>query len=187
MSDEKLQFKGSLVRGYAKWLRDNGQFELVIERARPEARRVLLDPPLVSEWVEAETQFAVLDAVYAVGGDTLLRSMVKGAMNNSVLKLLEPLIQGVVRVFGRSPTVLLSRLGSIRKNSVHGVDFDYRADGERAGHVVARSLAKPLSSHSALAWAVAIESVCATLGFDTVRTEHELSADRMRATIHVRW
>ncbi|MFO0563000.1 MAG: hypothetical protein U0269_33575 [Polyangiales bacterium] len=187
MSDEKVEFKGSIVRGYAKWLRDNGQLDRVIERASPEAKRVLLDPPLVSEWVSAATQFAVLDAVHAVGGDALLRSLIKGAMSSSVLKLLEPLIQGVVRVFGRSPTVLLSRLGSIRKNAVHGVDFDYRAEGESAGHVVARSLATPLSPHSALAWAATIESVCVTLGFDKVRTEHEISADRMRATIHVRW
>jgi hypothetical protein len=187
MSDEKIEFKGSIVRGYVKWLRETSRFERVLERASPEARRVLLDPPLVSEWVPSATQFAVLDAVHAVGGDTLIRLMVKEAMRSSVLKLVEPLIQGVVRVFGRSPTVLLSRLDSIRKNTVRGVQFTYRAEGERAGHVVVQSLLTPLSPHSALAWAATIESLCATLGFERVQTERELSADRMCATIHVRW
>lgn len=187
MSDERLEFKGSIVRGYAKWLRENGHLDRVLERATPEAKRVLLDPPLVSEWVSATTQFAVLDAVHAVGGDALLRSLIKGAMHNTVLKLLEPLIQGVVRVFGRSPTVLLARLGSIRKNAVHGVDFDYQPADDRGGRVVASSMGGALSPHSALAWAVTIESVCGVLGFDKARTEHEMSADRTRATIHVRW
>ena len=187
MSGERLEFKGSLIRGYAKWLKDNGYYDRVLSRASGAARSRLLDPPFVTDWVASDEQFAVLDAVFAVGGDALLRAMVRGSAQTGVLKLLEPLIQGVVRVFGRTPAAVLSRLPSIRKNIVRGVDFRITTTSDRSALVEAISQREPLSAHSALAWAASIESMCMTLGFDTVSTTHETSPDLLSVRIHVRW
>jgi hypothetical protein len=187
MSVEGLAFKGSILRGYSRWLREQGHIERVLACASGEAARKLRDPPLVTEWVAGDVQFAVLDAVHAVGGDALLRAMVSGSTQTGVLKLLEPLIQGVVRVFGKSPATLFSRLDSMRGNTIRGVDFRYRSEGEKSGVIEARSQRDKLSAHSALAWAALIEALCRTLGFDDVRTSYESSGDRMGVTIRVQW
>lgn len=187
MNGERLEFKGSVLRGYTKWLRENGYFERVLAQGDAIAKARLMDPPMVTEWVPHEQQFAVLRAVHAVGGDALIRVMIHGSMQSGVLKLLEPLIQGAARVFGRTPATILSRLNSIRKNLVRGVDFRYRAQGDRAAVVEALSERDPLSAHSALAWAASLEAVALSLGFDTTKATFETSADNMCATITVRW
>lgn len=187
MSGERLEFKGSLIRGYAKWLKDNGYYNRVLARASAPAIARLIDPPFVTDWVSSSEQFAVLDAVYAVGSDDLLRTMVRGSAQAGVLKLLEPLIQGVVRVFGRTPAAVIARLPSIRKNIVRGVDFHITHTGDQSALVEAISERDPLSTHSALAWAASIESMCMTLGFNSVSSVHETSSDLLSVKIHVRW
>lgn len=187
MSDERIEFKGSLFRGYTKWLEDKRHLEAVRDAASPFVRARLDDPPIATEWIASTMQNGLLDAVHAVGGDELVRTMIRGSIGGGVLKLLEPLIQGIVRVFGRTPVAILSRLESVRVNVVRGVRFEYEPTSASSGVVIARSLSEPFGEHSALAWASSIEAVCELVGFRSARTAFELSADRRVARIRVRW
>jgi hypothetical protein len=168
-------------------LRERGLLTAVIERAPPAARDLLIEPPLVSEWVSGEAQNAVLDAVHAVGGDALVREMIRSSIRTGVLRLLEPVLHGFARVFGRSPDVVLSRIESMRKNVVRGVSFAYEPLSSNAGLIVIRSLGDPLGACSALAWASSAEVLCELMGAGRASATAETSADRMSARVKVSW
>ncbi|MBL8684187.1 MAG: hypothetical protein JNK05_33745 [Myxococcales bacterium] len=187
MQDERLEYKGGLLRGYAKWLRENKHFDAVSSAASPEVRARLADPPLATEWVSAAMQNGVLAAVHAVGRDELIHSMVRGSIGGGVLRLIEPLIHGVVRVFGRTPAAVLSRLETIRPNVMRGVRFEYEPLGPNSGIVHCRAVSEPFGEHAGTAWRASIESLCELLGFRGATVTVASSADRREERITVRW
>jgi hypothetical protein len=185
--ESRQSFKGGLLRGYAKWLRDNGQLDGVLAKAPNEVRAALLDPPLVSEWVPGHVQNAALEAVVAHGGEAMVRAMIRGSVRTGVLKFIEPLIQGYVRMFGRTPDIVLSRFEALAKTTVRGLVFRYEPIDGRSGALVTTSDNAPLGPYSPLAWATAIEVLCELIGFDKTKVTYEMTPDRMRSRVLVRW
>jgi hypothetical protein len=181
--------KGTVPRSYLAVLAEDGLLETV--RARmPAADRAAITPtPLASAWIDATHMDALLAATLEHVGEPRFRVIAGRAARYSA-GFARPVIEGLLRVFGASPLVLLRRIAMLGETTARGVGFEFTASGERSGVV---ELRLPNGHHvgraNALSLAVGVESIVALCGVSACETEIQPSdpARPNAVSVAIRW
>jgi hypothetical protein len=127
--------KAASLRAYVAWMGRAGQLDAVVARVPPASAQLLLDPPLVSTWIDARELEPILCALDAIEPGAVLRMTRESLREDTFLSLLRPMLAAVLRLFGASPATLYRHMNELVQTSVRGMDFAFRSDGERAGVV----------------------------------------------------
>jgi hypothetical protein len=125
------RIKGTTYRAHAKYLKDHRIVEAVMSRLSPEAAAALADPPLPGSWMDARLLEEIVEAVHAIEGDEGVLRLARQAIKD-MLPAMVPIMQGVLRIFGASPSFLLPRMNDLIRPTVQGLEFKYTPVGERA-------------------------------------------------------
>jgi hypothetical protein len=123
--------KATAFRGLLEAVADAGVAHEVRQAASPELLPWLTEPPLGSAWMPAVVFQPVFAAVDRVGGEDLLRRIAAASMRQGAMRVMQPLVEGMLRLFGASPAAFYQRLPGILANQLKGVEFTVREASER--------------------------------------------------------
>jgi hypothetical protein len=181
------QVKGVVVRTYVKYLEREGRMAAVLERLSPAEAATLRNPPLPGTWVDAMVLENVSGAIFELDGLAALRRLSRTTINEGMLPTLRPMIQGIMRLIGVSPSSLFSRLNDVVKTSCKGIDYQWTSTGDRSGKMEVRyDTTRAVPAHAFITGAASLEAVLELCSVKGVVSEPELlGPNRGRYTI--RW
>lgn len=129
----QFEVKGTVWNGRVKALSKHGQLAEIRAMVSDSTRKLLLDPPPASNWVAGSALVELDAAIYdLLGGDVLARCS-RETSETAGTTVLRTMAEGMLRLFGTSPSALFARMGQVASTSVRGVDYDYQATGPKSG------------------------------------------------------
>jgi hypothetical protein len=127
------EVKGSMVRSVAAVLVDRGLRDAIAAQVSPEARALLRDPPLPTEWIDARHFNEIYEALHEKVGADELRHLNREAVDRGVSPYVRAAAESLLRVFGVSPAALLSRLERVAGTTARGVVYRYEPLDDTSG------------------------------------------------------
>jgi hypothetical protein len=179
--------KSSVLRGYVAQLEKSGKLGAVRARVSASTRALMDAPPPVTQWIDAAALEDVYEALGALEGAAGVRGLVRDAIRGSILPYVQPILQGILRVFGATPAALLSRADLAFRSTLQGVSVQFTPRPENAGEVVVRYAAHRAPPMAFVAWQGTLEvglELCSTKG--TVKLVEVLEGGAA-ARFEVRW
>lgn len=156
--DGDYAVKGTLVRGYLTFLDEEQLSERVAAAGTSDVKAIFAHRPMATDWIPGQTLEALVEAVLAIGGPATVRRMVDQIMTGAVARVLRPLGESLVRLFGGSPHTLFSRMATINAPLFRGLEYTYTKGGETACTVEVRWPRPPLPS-AVVAWNAALDMI----------------------------
>lgn len=178
--------KGTLLRGYLAHLDEHGLTRAVRERATPAVQRIFDRRPIATDWVAGETLEALVEAVHEQGGEGLVRRMVTDSLNTTVSRILRPLGESLLRLFGVSPHTIFSRMDTINAPLFRGLSYRYEKLDERACLVEVRYPRVP-GATAVLAWDEALAMIAKGTAPTAQPLEVRREGDGRTVVFVVRW
>src|SRR5258705_13849049 len=105
-----LQMKGFVFRGFLVELDRGGLLPGVLESVPEDTRALLVPPPLANAWIEGEHVNRIGESVCAAHGALRWRRIAHDATLNYGIPILRSAVEGVLRLFGASPSMMFSRM-----------------------------------------------------------------------------
>lgn len=134
---EPYRVKCSVLRGYVTVLGRSGELAQLRAQVSAATRALLDDPPPTSTWLEPGPIDELADAVVGRGGPAAARKLAREGLSLTVLPLVRPVIESMLRLFGATPATIFRRVGTIGGTTMRGVAFEYQASSEREGQIEA--------------------------------------------------
>jgi hypothetical protein len=180
--------KASMFRGYVDVLRRDRLLDRVRARVSADVAHMLDQPPPASAWIPWRQTDEVMLAIEAVGGIATVRNVSRDAVLVGLVPVLRVAVEGFLRLFGATPSTLLTRMGQLTSNSSRGVEYEYVATSDRSGEMLVRYPSRrdmPLALFAAAAGGFeAVYELCRVRG--TV-SDPEILADGMRNAVRLRF
>ena len=129
------RLKASVLRGYASVLQTRGELDAVLAGVTPAARGIIVRPPISTLWMDPEPVDEIMAAVEARGGLPAVKRLARAGLELVVVPLLRPIIEGLLRIFGASPSVLFRRMDLMSASTLRGVAFTYTEHTARAATI----------------------------------------------------
>jgi hypothetical protein len=103
-------------------------------RLSPRCQQLIRQPPIRTDWVDAALMQEILDGLFALKGDAGVRAFGRQVTRDGV-GVLEPIVQGIFRLFGTSPATLLSRMNLLNRGVMRNSSSEYvfTSTSERSG------------------------------------------------------
>jgi hypothetical protein len=140
--------KGAVVRGFLEALAQDGTHKAVLARVPPERRSLLDPPPLSSEWLDETLFEELLVAIAGELGEQAIQPLSRRA-SARWSNLVQPVVSGLLRLFGGSPATLFSRMDMLSRTARKGsqMQYQYVARSPRAGTLEVKNLGRPETRH----------------------------------------
>ena len=185
MSSQR-QFSGSVLRAQIAWLEKNGLLAAVRERVPAETVGVLDKPPMAVSWFPARHVDAILEALLAVGGEEKVEQLGLETTRSSFGRLVRPLLQTLMSLFGASPAVLFKRLDESLPLFVKGASFEYEPGAENEGVLHLRTVGMAPRAFC-LQWKGVLRFAFEMASVEGSVNSCELDPDGQGAVFHVAW
>jgi hypothetical protein len=129
----------------------------------------------------------MIGALAALRGLDAVRAVTRAGQETGGLTILRPVLTGLLRLFGATPSTLFSRFGELTKTELRGVRFQWVSETPRSGGLTV-TYPRPHTPRHAF---IGMESGCwLTLDVCGVKghvADTELSPDGASGIIRVRW
>lgn len=149
------------MRGFVAYIRERGWTDDVLQRVPPSACAIIETPPLPTEWVFARDMAAIADAVQHIAGLEAVHEMGHQATQRGLFALMQPVLRGILRVFGRTPAAVFAKADLVMQRSSRGYEFAYEPRSERSGTIRITSEDLREDAASCEIWAGGYEAVYA--------------------------
>src|SRR5262249_10234826 len=107
----------------------------VLAAVSDETRAELENPPPASSWIDAMVIEEMIAAVDSVRGLYAVRKVTRDGQMAAIAPLLQPVLSGLLRLFGTSPLTLLQRFAQLSSRNVRGLELEWTTDSERGGRL----------------------------------------------------
>ena len=122
------------IAGFVAATRRLGFMEKVLPLLSPETKKVV-ESPYDQKWVSAHVIQDLSNALADAHGPEALEKVNYMMTNDSLGKLVLPMLRVALAITGRSPATIFSRLGDTLKVAMKGVTVKWTPDGPNAGRV----------------------------------------------------
>jgi hypothetical protein len=160
VEEVKPEVKAFVLRAHINELKRCDLFDRTVAKLDLATRRLMLDPPPASTWLDACHLEHLGEVVSQLVGLRAWRKMSHDATLNNMVPVIRVVIEGFVRIFGTSPATLLTRLNTITSSSARGAIYEYEPLSNRSGVLTVRY---PGRQHVALS-----TFYCCVGGIDTI-------------------
>ncbi len=164
---QRPALKGVLVRQLRGWITEQGLVERTREKLPREFAAAFESEVFATDWVDARETAALLYALESATNAQTVFDAMRTISRTGTIPRIQPILDGIVRLFGLSPATLFSRLNLINRATTRGVETAWSPRGERDG-VVAMTFDGPVdppspwgifSSSTINAWAGTAQTV----------------------------
>jgi hypothetical protein len=174
-----FRLKGSVYRSYVKLLEREGRLEGLVAKLAPADAELFRNVPLSSTWVDGEPLARLNGIIYEMEGAIGLKKIARQTLDEGMLPMLRPMLQGVMRVFGVSPATLFTRMNDLVKTTCQGLEYDYKRVTDRSGTMDARyGTVDPVPPHVWLAGMASFEAILALCSVKGSVSEAEVLGPR---------
>lgn len=159
------------VAGFVAAMKRQGLMEKVFPVLAAETRHVL-DHPYDQKWVSAHVIQDLTNSVATAHGPDALDQVNYMMTNDSLGKLVLPMLRVALAITGRSPATIFARLGDSLKVAMKGVTAKWTPEGANAGRVTL-TYPEPVPRVVHYAWRGVFR-----FGFDLTERKGQLVAHR---------
>lgn len=117
--------------------------EALARHASPALAQMLASPPLPTAQIPGHLLNDLYQALAAAGGRNVIREVSHAAMRQQIGRLLQPLFDGTISLYGRDPEALFSQVASISAPMTRGSTLTWEPEPPNAGWVVIRPIDQP--------------------------------------------
>lgn len=117
--------KASAFRAFTNAIKDAGLLPRVMEHCPQAARELIDDPPLPISWMPAVIFQYLFRALERETDGAQLRALAKQSVMTGPMKMMRPIIEGTLRLFGASPVAFFRRMPGLMENQVKGIEFEF--------------------------------------------------------------
>jgi hypothetical protein len=125
--------KGLIFRAHVKWLQQEGKLETIRARLSPATARMLHDPPLASSWMESAALDEIVEQIEVLDGLEGVRRVAMMTLRDQINPMMEPMVRGIMRVIGGSPSTIYRRLGDLVRTVMRDVEYTWTPTGAKSG------------------------------------------------------
>lgn len=122
---ERFVTKAGAFRALLEVLRSEGHLDRVVERASPVAQPIMREPPLQITWMPAVAFQYLFRAMWAELGPAEFRRVSQMSVMTGPMKVMRPIIEGTLRLFGASPAAFFRRMPKIMAAQLKGIEFEF--------------------------------------------------------------
>lgn len=101
-------------------------------------RKLMDEPPPSSNWVPGQAIVELDAAIFDLRGSDICARCSRETSEVAGTTVLRAMAEGMLRLFGTSPTTIFERMGQIGSTSVRGVEYDYVVLGPKSGRMTVR-------------------------------------------------
>jgi hypothetical protein len=148
----RAKIKASGWNGHLGYLRRRGLLEMLLPDLDLETRALVDENLPASAWVNSEYFGRLTEAIGARYGVETVRASTRAGMENSVAKILRPIVEGLSRVFGLTPDNFLAHVNLMLRATTQGIHATWTLDGRNTALVILESTADE-SAMSSEGWA----------------------------------
>jgi hypothetical protein len=132
MTTPGVRIKAQWFRAQVSVLENEGKRDAIAQRVSPETAALIANPPLPGSWMSYAHIVDISVAVEAIGGLDAVREFAAKVTAISRRPYMA-VTEGIVKLFGPSPTTLLKRMNTVNRTIVEGIEFNFTETGERSG------------------------------------------------------
>ncbi len=184
----RFRSKASAWRGLMAALRGRELFEGVRSRVPPEVVALMDRPPLGAAWMPAVAFQYAFRGLAGLVDDDEVQVVASESVFHGPMKVMRPLVEGSIRLFGPEPAGLFKRIPKIMAQQIEGVRFVNEEVGVKA-HTISVSYEHihdlPVACFTY--WAGIFSVVFEICGIPDVESEVEIDDARRSCRIHYRW
>jgi hypothetical protein len=130
-----FEVKCATLRAHLTQIEKLGFLPDLVQKVPKETRQCLEALPLPSAWVDGMILQDVVCAIDALRGPDVLRMVTMKAQQAGTTPLLMPVVGGVMRLFGATPSTLLSRFGDLIKTQLRGAELKWTPASPTSGNL----------------------------------------------------
>ena len=177
--NEEFVTKASAWRSLIDVMREVGVLERVRERSDPAVQEFLDKPPFPSTWMPAipfQSVLAVLEKEVGIEG---VREIARESTNGGMMKVMRPLVEGLLRIFGSDPASFYKRVPKVMESQVRGITFDFKTveDG-RAELLLSYDYLRDCPTGSFVYWESVLQQVQEVCGRQGTATTERIDTPR---------
>jgi hypothetical protein len=181
--------KAGAFRALIDVLRTTGRYPRIHAAADPALRPLMDQPPLPISWMPAVAFQYLFRAMWAVLDPDEFRRVSRDSVLAGPMKVMRPIIEGTLRLFGASPAAFYRRMPAIMAAQVKGIEFEFiELDDTHALLEVRYPLLFDVPEPAFIYWEAVVGhtfDICRCTG--TATTELLDDPDRNRARITLDW
>jgi hypothetical protein len=181
------EVKCSTLRAHLAQVEKLAEFPAIREKLPPETRQVIDALPLPTAWVDGMVMQDLMAAIEAVAGGEGARQLSLRAQEAAIAPLLMPIIGGVMRLFGTTPSTMLSRFDDLTRTQVRGLTIRWEPDGSNAGRLVVTFPHKRTRRAAFIGFETACENMIRLCGYQGKANPVEINNEGTIGTIRVDW
>jgi hypothetical protein len=156
--------KGSTFVSYMKSIQSMNLLDEIRGKLCADTRKLLEHPPLPGVWMDGWPVEEMNGAVAQLRGLDILPSISARAMATGMTPILRPVVEGMMRLFGMSPAALFSRLPTISRSSVRGIEFMWKGETDNSGVMAVRLPRPDAGLHVLYPFCGSFEHTCVITG-----------------------
>jgi hypothetical protein len=136
----KIQFeiKGTVWNGRLRALEKYCSLTEIRGLVSAETRKLMDDPPPASSWVPGVAIVELDAAIYDTRGSDICARCSRETSEIAGTTVLRTLAEGLLRLFGMSPSTIFERMGQVSSTSVRGIEYEYKSTGPTSGKMFIR-------------------------------------------------
>lgn len=181
--------KASAFRSLIEAIRRHGLYDEVHARLPVVARKLVENPPFATAWMPAVAFQYLFRGLWEVTDEAKFSEIARDSVVTGPMKLMKPLIEGTIRLFGATPAAFYKRFPQVMESQIKGVTFTVaELVDNRAVITVTYDHLKDVPYESFLYWAAILEitnEICGRRGHNEVLVDtSEPRRNRGLLTLH---
>jgi hypothetical protein len=181
--------KASAFRSLIEAIRSHGLYDEVHARLPVVARKLVENPPFATSWMPAVAFQYLFRALWEVADEGSFCTIARDSVVTGPMKLMKPLIEGTIRLFGATPAAFYKRFPQVMESQIKGVTFTVvELTDDRAVITVTYEHLRDVPYESFLYWAAILEitnEICGRTGHNEVYVDTtDPRRNRGRLTLH---
>ena len=181
--------KAGAFRALLEVLRNEGVFDQVRAAADPQVLPLIDQPPLPISWMPAIAFQYLFRAMWSVLPPDEFRRVSRGSVLAGPMKVMRPIIEGTLRLFGASPVAFFRRMPGVMAAQVKGIEFEFVVlEDDHAVLEVRYPVLVDVPEPAFVYWEAVVQNTFDICGCEGSATTELLEVpDHNRARINLSW
>lgn len=132
---QRPMLKGAMIQHVRALMVERGTIDPVRAALPKDWSHVLDGDVFTTDWIDLRVMGAIGYAVAQTSSEATITEIVRTVSRTGTVPRIQPIVDGIVRLFGLTPLSIFSRMGTINKATTRGVETEWKPDGTHAGSI----------------------------------------------------
>lgn len=135
---QRPMLKGAMIQSVRALMIERGTIDRVRGALPKDWAHALDGDVFTTDWIDLRVMGAIGYAVAQTSSDAAVTEIVRAVSRTGTIPRIQPIIDGIVRLFGLTPASIFARMSTINRATTRGVETEWVPSGSNAGSVFLR-------------------------------------------------